>query len=141
MKNSMLSGRAIIIAIAAVLAGCGGSQPPIGAPGAMPQATSVPRARRASGSSGDLIYASNGCGGVCVLSYPSGDLVSSITLSGDNQGACSDNAGNVFITNNMQSSAQVVEYTHGGTTPIATLALPGNTALGCQLTQQPATSL
>ena len=64
-----------------------------------------------------------------MLSYPSGDLVSSIALSGDKEGACSDSAGNAFITN----GTQVVEYAHAGTTPIATLVIPGRTALGCSI--------
>ncbi len=114
-----------------MLGACGGSQPPIGAPGAMPKnATATASVQRAA--SGDLVYAVGGCGGVCVLSYPSGQVVSSITLSGDNQGACSDGAGNVFITNNT-STSQVIEYAHGGTTPITILALPGNTATGCSV--------
>ncbi|MGA7201514.1 MAG: hypothetical protein WBX26_06780, partial [Candidatus Cybelea sp.] len=41
---------------AAMLAGCGGSQPPIGAPGAMPQSV----AQSAQGAhSGPLLYVSN----------------------------------------------------------------------------------
>jgi hypothetical protein len=111
----------------ALLAGCGGSNPPIGASAASQGAATKAMAPRAT--SGALVYASNGCGGICVLSYPDGDLVSSITLTGDREGACSDSAGNVFITNDTQ----VVEYAYAGTTPIATLALPGNTALGCSV--------
>ncbi|MGA9017366.1 MAG: hypothetical protein WB438_00305 [Candidatus Cybelea sp.] len=53
---------------AAMLAGCGGSQPPIGAPGAMPQ-TSVIATHAGRGTSWilpeakneDLIYATGGC--------------------------------------------------------------------------------
>ena len=113
---------------AAMLASCGGSQPPISAPGLIAQsATAQAGLHKTADSSGVLIYAVGGCGGVCVLSYPSGELVSSISLSGDREGACSDSAGNVFITNDTQ----VVEYAYGGTTPIATLVLPGNTAIGC----------
>jgi hypothetical protein len=60
-------------------AGCAGSQPPIGASGAV-ALTSALATRTARGkswmepntSSRDLIYATGGCGGVCVLSYPAG---------------------------------------------------------------------
>jgi hypothetical protein len=118
----------------ALLAGCGGSQPPIGAPGAMPQtsatATHADRGKSwmlPSTSSRDLIYATGGCGGACVISYPDGKTVDSITIGGGVVGDCSDSAGNVFITNNNQ----VLEYAHGGTTPIATLDLSGDNATGC----------
>jgi hypothetical protein len=39
MKVSDFSRYALSVSIAAMLAGCGGSQPPIGAPGAMPQSS------------------------------------------------------------------------------------------------------
>jgi len=137
MKGLNLGRYALSSCVAtALLAACGGSQPPIGAPGATPQSRAIAMHAERGGSwmlpgtSGqDLIYATNGCEGACVMSYPSGDLVSSITLSGDKEGSCSDSAGNVFITNDTQ----VVEYAHAGTTPIETLALPGNTALGCSV--------
>jgi hypothetical protein len=120
--------------VAVVLSGCGGSQSqiaPLGAlPGSVttashPQATS--RSRVLPGSSGDLIYAVGGCGGTCVVSYPDGVLVGTLATSG--LGVCSDNQGNVFISNDTQ----VVEYAHGGTTPVATLDLPGNMAVGCSV--------
>ena len=93
----------------ALLAGCGGSQPPIGAPGAMPQtsaiATHADRGKswmlpEAKGE--DLIYAVGGCGGTCILSYPGGKVVGAIT--GYDGGAyesadCSDAKGNVYIAN------------------------------------------
>src|SRR5580700_3202678 len=43
MKSLGLSRRALSsCATAALLAGCGGSQPPIGAPGALPQSRAIP---------------------------------------------------------------------------------------------------
>jgi hypothetical protein len=80
-----------------------------------------------STSSGALIYATGGCGGACVISYPDGEIVDSITIGGGVVGDCSDSAGDVFITNNNQ----VLEYPHGGTTSIATLNLSGDNATGC----------
>jgi len=118
----------LLMGAAALFAGCGGSQPPIGAAGAMLQnATAIARARHASGSSGALVYAAGGCGGTCVLSYATGQLVASLPTPGD--GICSDSNGNVFISNNNE----VVEYAHGGTEPIATLSLPGTDAAGCSV--------
>ena len=37
MKRLDFGRRALSMGVAALLSGCGGSQPPIGAPGAMPQ--------------------------------------------------------------------------------------------------------
>ena len=121
----------------ALLAGCGGSQPPIGAPGAMPQtsaiATHADRGKswmlpEAKGE--DLIYAVGGCGGTCILSYPGGKVVGAIT--GYDGGAyesadCSDAKGNVYIANYDEAG----RFAHAGTTPIATFAVPGDFAGGC----------
>ena len=123
---------------AALLAACGGSQPPLGAPGAMPQSRSIVALERArswilpEAKSGDLIYAVGGCGGTCVLSYPKGKLVGALDVGNAppySSDGCTDKNGNVFIT----SDTEVVEYAHGGTEPIATLNLPGNDAAGCSI--------
>ena len=121
---------------AAMLAGCGGLHPPIGAPGAMPQTPAIAAHADRGGSwmlpeakSEDLLYASGGCGGVCVLSYPDGKLVGTLSISGELGGNCSDAAGNVFITDDYQ----VLEYSHGGTSPIATLSVPGTMAQACAI--------
>src|SRR5579862_8586028 len=120
---STLTRFAFTMGAAALFAGCGGSQPPIGTQGAMPQsATAKERVHRASESSGALIYATGGCGGTCVLSYPQGKVVAQLSQYGG--APCSDAAGNVFIP----TVGQVVEYQHGGTTPIATLSLPSKSA-------------
>jgi hypothetical protein len=120
---------------AAILAGCGGSQPPISAPGAMPQNSAIathaehgkswmlPEAKNE-----DLIYAVGGCGGTCVLSYPKGKLVGELT--GVDGGAdCSDSNGDVFVS----EQTDVVEFAHGGTTPIATYDTPYTPPSGCSV--------
>jgi hypothetical protein len=139
MNTSTLIRYSLSIGAAVLLAACGGSQPPIGAPGAMPQtSTLAPRVDRGKSwmlpeaKSEDLIYAVGGCGGTCILSYPGGKVVGAIT--GYDGGAyesadCSDDNGNVYIANNDE----VVEFTHAGTTPIATFALPGGSAGGCSV--------
>ena len=116
----------------ALLAGCGVSQPPIEAPGTMPQtsaiATHAERGKswmKAGASSGGLLYAPVGCGGTCVISYPDLKLVGSLSTPGD--GICSDSQGNIFLP----SGATVTEYAHGGSQPIATLNLPGGEGQGC----------
>lgn len=110
--------------VVSLLAGCGGSQ----LQGAMPQyAAAQVKAHRAT--SGDLIYATGGCGGVCVLSYPQGRLIGVITTSGNVGGACSDKLGNVFVTN----WSYVLEYPHGGTSLIGHFNLQGDHAQSCSV--------
>ncbi len=45
-----------IAAATAMLAGCGGSKPPIGAPGAMPQTSAIATRSERGKSHGDLVY-------------------------------------------------------------------------------------
>lgn len=98
----------------ASLAGCGGAV----STGSVPTAMTPSVAHHGTSTSGALIYATGGCGGICVVSYPKGQIVASISASRVGV-PCSDNAGNVFVPN----ETQVLEYAHGGTTPIATLTL------------------
>jgi hypothetical protein len=120
MKSLGLSRNVLVMgAASALLAGCAGSR--AGGPMPMGIMVSQANAHKMSGS-GDLVYATGGCGGVCVFSYPEAKLKANISLVFPVGGDCSDNQGNVFVTNNTQ----VLEYAHGGTTPIATLSLPGS---------------
>jgi hypothetical protein len=73
--------------------------------------------------SGGLLYVSDGVSNVYVFSYPAGSLVGKLTGLSDPSGECADKAGNIFIT--TFDSASIVEYAHGGTSPIATLNDPG----------------
>jgi hypothetical protein len=125
--------RAICLCAALLLlAGCGvSSQSAATIPhwsSAVGQANLQGKSRMLPGSSsGDLIYATGGCGGTCVISYPDLKLVGTIPDSG--AASCSDYQGNVFLP----KDAAVVEYSHGGTRPIATLNLPGGSAAGCSV--------
>ena len=80
----------------------------------------------------DLLYATNGDGNVYVFSYPKTKEVGELTGLFSPQGACSDRTGNIWITLS-QSSGAAVEYAHGGTTPIATLAVPGAYPPACSV--------
>lgn len=118
-------------AAAALLAGCGGSQPPIAAPGTMPQSGAIAQHADRSGSwmlpeakSADLLYVATG-DNVYVLSYPHGKLVGNLGIVGNN--LCSDKQGDVFIPS---GDYEVLEYAHGGTSPIQTLH-SGDIPLGC----------
>jgi hypothetical protein len=110
---------------AALLAGCGGSQPPIGAPGSMRQTSAtatyiarggpwmLPEAKRE-----DLLYISD-VYGVHVFSYPKGTHVGDLTGVASPQGLCTDREGNVFVTD--LTVGHVYKYAHGGTSPIKVL--------------------
>lgn len=128
MKGSIHRYIAGLTTAVFILSGCGGPQNQMAPVGSM-----VPSAKYrtyiAKLPSNDLIYATGGCGGACLLSYPDGAQVGNISLSGLVEGTCSDDQGNVFITNDNV----VLEFAHGGTTPIKTLNLPGYAATGCSV--------
>ncbi|MGB8965283.1 MAG: hypothetical protein WCB99_06555 [Candidatus Cybelea sp.] len=138
MKASDASPYAPSFCAMALLVACGGSQPPIGAPGAGSRAlASATHAEhgmswmspRASGS--DLLYVST-TGYIFVYTYPGGESVGTLSGRLGENGLCSDSAGNVFTSAMSDSgeSSAIYEYAHGGTSPIATLSDPG-IAFGC----------
>lgn len=113
----------------ALLAGCGVAQPPIGSPGTTEQKMQVSAQRLLAKSwiargaaKGDLLYVST-FDTVYVFSYPNGTLVGTLTGFDVPMGLCSDSRGDVWVTNASTVSGQgyLVEYAHGGTSPIATL--------------------
>ncbi len=89
----------------------------------------------AQAASSDLLYISDvGTNDVYVYTYPAGNLVGTLTGFTEPQGECSDGKGNVWIANTQKS--RIVEYAHGGTTPIATLLDPGEYPGGCAVDAQ-----
>ena len=96
-----------------MLAGCGGSQPPIGAPGATSYGAprhiaAHPAPATAKGAwSGDLLYVATG-GDVYVLSYPSGKVVGRLGV--DARQPVFRQTGNVFVV----QGETIVEYSHRG---------------------------
>jgi hypothetical protein len=122
-------------AAAALLGGCGGSQPPIGAPGAMPQtsaiATHADRGKSwmlPEGKTADLLYAPNTEGStVLVFSYPQGKPVGELSgFNGNVNHVCTDRSGDIFVTvEGATSQSYIYEFAHGGAQPIATLVDPG----------------
>jgi hypothetical protein len=122
------------IAAIAILAGCGGSQPPIGGPGAVPQNRAVPAPNHNTSwmlpgtSSESLIYvATHDSSAIRIYSYPDGKSAGMLTIpTAPGGGECVDGAGDVFIP----TEAVTYEYPHGGTSPIAQLKNPGS-GFGC----------
>ena len=77
----------------------------------------------------DLLYISSYSNGdVYVYSYPHARLTGTLTGFSSPAGECVDKSGDVFIT----STSGILEYAHGGTTPIATLNDAG-LAEGCSV--------
>jgi hypothetical protein len=118
---------------AAMLAGCGGSHPPIGAQGATPQtsgiATGPDRGKSwmlPEAKSEDLLYASN-LQNVTVYSYPAGKHVGTLKGFYRPYGECVDSTGDVFIAN----QDTLVEYKHGGKKPVQTLTFSGYESGSC----------
>lgn len=128
---SVRYGFAVSAAIV-MLAGCsGGSQSP-----GVPSATAMQRMRATSwmapdAKSSDLLYVSEQIGDVVVFSYPKGKLVGTLTGLPDPQGECVDKKGDVFVT--TFGGGEILEYAHGGTSPIATLENPGEDMEGCSV--------
>jgi len=80
-----------------------------------------------STSSENLLYITGACGGICVFSYPGDTLVGELADSNTPLGECVDKSGDVFIADFGYDGGTpgIVEYAHGGTSPIVTLNDPG----------------
>jgi len=80
----------------------------------------------------DLLYVTSQDTGVEVFSYPKGKLVGTLTGFSTPMGECVDKAGNVYVVNR---SAKIVEYAHGGKTPLRSLRMLNDRAYltGCSV--------
>src|SRR5262249_51229548 len=68
----------------------------------------------------DLLYTSDWrAGNVYVYSYPQGKLVGTLTGFDEPEGMCTDAAGDIWVTTYAREA--LIEYAHGGISPIATL--------------------
>ncbi|MFZ0363484.1 MAG: hypothetical protein WAL67_04700 [Candidatus Cybelea sp.] len=139
MKILVFSRHALCSCVAAVmLAGCDGSQPSIGTPGAVPQAPAIAlRADRGkswmlpeSQGKTTLLYVSLGLHRVGVFDYDTGKRVGTLTGFDDSYGGCVDAKGDVYITEYF--NGDTVEYAHGGTKPLKTFVSNGQ-AWGCSV--------
>jgi len=142
MKSWHLSRNAFSTCVMTVLlAACGGSQPPLSAPGVMPQSHAIATQADRSGSwmlpeakSENLLYVADYGGGVIVYSYrPArikyvGYLAAPLYAAGE----CVDKNQNVFITS---SNYEIYEYAHAGTSPIAVLTDPFANPINCAADQ------
>lgn len=132
MNRWQFRGRVLSIGLAtAFAAGCGSHDSGLAA---TPAAPSIAQAARSeSGSNGDLLYVSDvDSEDVYVFSYPSGNLVQTITGFTSPGSLCADGSGNVYVPDTY--AAVVYEFAHGGTSPINTLQLSGRPS-GCWVDQ------
>jgi hypothetical protein len=143
--SSRLSLLTVAVAVAMVSAGCSqttGLNAPNGVASASdhvapPHVTSSPPRVTLSGwmkpaaKKSDLLYLDDQTGDVYVYSYPKGELMGTLTGLPDPQGECVDKKGDVFFT--TFSSEEILEYAHGGTSPINTLSNPGEYMEGCSV--------
>ncbi|HEY6327466.1 MAG TPA: hypothetical protein VIW73_13260 [Candidatus Cybelea sp.] len=123
-----------ICAALAVLAGCRGSQTPIGAPAAIPQTVAVAthadrggsRMKSAPATTSLLfisdVYTSN----VDIYDYPSGKYVKHITGLNQPAGECTDGQGDVWVVN----ASEILEYSHTGKL-LNTLSDSGEVPVDC----------
>ncbi|HTA54531.1 MAG TPA: hypothetical protein VK755_07305 [Candidatus Acidoferrales bacterium] len=134
MKVSAYQFSGVLIATS-ILSGCGpGSSPAI-----MPAARALDTPSR-SGSwmrpeaeGENLLYVTDSwtTGKVYVFSYPMGKHVGTLTGFYLPSGECVDKRGDVWLLN--LSPAEVIEYAHGGTSPIATLNDPTKEGVSCSV--------
>jgi hypothetical protein len=130
----LTSAVAATIAIG-ILAGCSASN---GGPATLPSSITMnPDHGRswmapAAKKSKELLYISDtGTDDVYVYSYPNLAAVGTLTGFSDPNGMCVDKSGDVFVVN--YGASDIVEYAHGGLTPIATLNDPGYSPEGCSI--------
>jgi hypothetical protein len=85
---------------------------------------------RPEAKGGDLLYvADQDTNDVYVYSWPQGKLAQTLTGFTGASNLCSDSSGNVYVPDYF--SHDVLEYAHGGSTPIRTLKAPGENPYSC----------
>lgn len=114
---------ALVIATLSILTACGRSATPFA--NSMAPVQNVHPAKKS-----DLIYvADNSAATVYVYTYPQLAPTQTLTGFGVPTGLCSDKKGDVFVADYL--NADVVEYAHGGSSPIATISDRNHSPAGC----------
>lgn len=124
-RQRLSSTTAALCVAAAMLAGCGGSQPSIGTPGAMQQSQAIATRASRGGSwmavgleQRDLLYVVSN-GRVDVYRYWQRKHVGVLMNFSEPLDACADHAGDVYIVDGAREI--IYEYAHGGKTPFKML--------------------
>jgi sugar lactone lactonase YvrE len=133
-----------ICASVALLVGCGGSQPPIGAPGAMPQTSAIATQSDWSTetpnykASGPLLYVTNGDAiynrvTVYEVKQKNPKPIAQITKDvNDAAGACVDKNGTLYVVNEA-GPGWISEYALGHTKPLRVIIKGINTPAFCAI--------
>lgn len=140
MRTWRCTGSAVGAFVAVIiLAGCGGAAPPTPASATQPTGARAAHPDRHSAwmdpeaRTDDLLYVSDSdTYDVYAYSYPRGKLVGTLTSQNNPGGLCVDKKGDLFVTQ-LYGGGHIVEYAHGGTTPIETLSDPGYEPGGCSV--------
>jgi hypothetical protein len=135
MRTLALRYCLLTVVAGALLAGCSGSAPQAGIPGAIPQSRAIAvRGDRGrswmlpEAKSENLMYVSDIGEGVFVYDYqrPRFKFVGLLVGLSDPEGECVDKAQDIYVANtSANGGGEVLEYRHGGTTPINILAVDG----------------
>jgi hypothetical protein len=135
MAIAKVGNRAITACAAvAILAACSGgaSQFQPASTASRQGATHKKSWMNARAAVGELLYLSDfDTGDVYVYSWPALALVGTLTGFANPAGLCTDKAGDIFVTDSF--FGEVIEYAHGGTTPIATLNDPAQLPNSCSV--------
>lgn len=135
--RSLNAALPVLFASAALLNACSGSSSPTASSVALPDAAAVRRASwiNPDAKKGSLLYVSGGSsyyGDVYIYTYPKGKLVGTIANLQFPSGMCVDKKQDVFVTQ-LDGTREILEYKHGGTTPIATLQDSKEFPIGCSV--------
>jgi hypothetical protein len=126
-----------VLGVAAILAACGAQQlqvnPSVGnvsAGGPSARGVHAKSWMLAEAKTEKLVYVSDiSKNEVYAISYRTGKMVGVLSGPSETAGLCTDVHGNVYVTGNEE----IVEYAHGGTTPIAQLSYSGAEFANCSI--------
>ena len=138
MKVLQLGRYALCSSVAAaLLAGCGGSEPPISAPGVMPQSSAqhgaLPFSQYLTSSGGEVQYVTEEYPQrIAEYDYPKGDApIRHWALKGFPTAACTKGSKTFWIV--LSKANEIVEFAVGREKPIKTLTVTGGEPFDCAI--------
>jgi hypothetical protein len=113
----------------AILAGCGGSQPRIGAAGALPQSATAQRTEHKALRSGSALLYVSGTNKVDFYALPGLQVAGSIAVNYP-WALCSDSSGNVWIADDF---GKLFKYAYGSTKLLRQIQAGSGPITGCSV--------
>jgi hypothetical protein len=134
LRTARRKGAVTLVAAVATLAGCGGSQPPIGGLGVIQQSANERRPDRDAPRSALLYVSDPGAHKVLMYSYPQLQPKGTIAGISTPRGLCVDPATqNVWVVASYPLG-EIIEFQHGATHPLRNLKLGGGANIsGCAM--------